>query len=171
MTIQETKLFMERIKQHYQEFVIDNYKITEWYKELKDYDYNEVNVKLDDHLRNEQFGNQIPKVYFLTKYLTKLSEKGQYDASKIKVRCHLCNAILSFEEYDKHIARCNSVEYLNQQSLRFYDKEIDKAKYRNMEDKDFNGIYDKVLYKILEISENEKEKEMISNYFVGRGKQ
>ena len=77
MTIKETNDFMERIKQHYQEFVIDDYKIEEWYKELKDYDYQEVNAKLEEHLRNEQYGTSIPKVYFLTKYLTKEKDKNK----------------------------------------------------------------------------------------------
>ena len=63
MTIQETKQFMTRIKQHYQEFVIDNYKIDEWYKELKSYDYDEVNKKLDEHLRNEQYGQYLKYIF------------------------------------------------------------------------------------------------------------
>ena len=64
MSIEETKNFMIRIKQHYQEFVMDNIKLNEWYSELKDYDYFEVNNKFEEHLRNEQYGNQIPKIGF-----------------------------------------------------------------------------------------------------------
>lgn len=166
MTIQETKEFMSRIKQHYQEFIIDNYKIDEWYKELKNYDYDEVNKKLDEHLRNEQYGHQMPKVYFLTKYLTKISEKSQYDASKITLKCSLCGKVVTYNDFDKHIERCNSVEYLNLQSQRLYNKEIDKEKYRNMEDNVFNSIYDKLLNKILEITNDNTEKERITNYFL-----
>lgn len=169
MTIQETNNFLKRIKQHYQDFIIDNTKLDEWYKELKDYDYFEVNQKLEEHLRSEQYGRQIPKVAFLTKYLTKLSEKNKNQANSIRVRCNVCGKCMALDEYDKHIERCNSVEYLNQQSLRLYDKEIDKDKYRNLDDETFNKIYDKVLNKILEISMDEREKEMISNYFLGSG--
>lgn len=167
MTIQETNYFLKRIKQHYQEFIIDNTKIDEWYKELKDYDYQEVNNKLEEHLRNEQYGHQIPKVAFLTKYLTKISDKSKNNANNIRVRCHLCGKGMALNEYDKHIARCNSVEYLNLQSQRLYDKEIDKDKYRNMDDETFDKIYDKVLNKILEITNDSEEKQNIMNYFLG----
>lgn len=169
MSIQETKQFMERIKQHYQEFLIDNYRITEWHKELKDYDYEEVNNKLDEHLRSEQYGHQIPKVYFLTKYLTKESEKSKYNPSNLILKCGICGKPVPYNDYDEHISRCNSVEYLNLQSQRLYDKEIDKEKYRNMDNNTFNGIYDKVLEKILEVSNDIKEKEMITNYFLEGG--
>ena len=72
--------FMDRIKSHYQEFIIDDFKIKEWYDELKDYSYEDVNKKLDEHLRSEQYGNFIPKVYFLTKFLTKEKELEIYDS-------------------------------------------------------------------------------------------
>ena len=167
MTLKETKEFMERIKQHYQEFIIDNPKIEEWHRELKDYNIHEVNDKFEEHLRNEQYGSQIPKIGFLTKYLIKENEKPSYNTSSIRVRCNVCGKGMALTEYDKHIQRCNSVEYLNQQSLRFYDKEIDKEKYRNMDDETFNKTYDKVLNKILEVSEDEQEKDMICKYFLG----
>ena len=169
MTIQETNLFLKRIKQHYQDFIIDNSKVDEWYRELKDYDYVEVNNKLDDHLRNEQYGHQIPKVAFLTKYLTKISEKSKNNANNIRVRCHLCGAGMPLTEYGKHIERCNSVEYLNQQCLRLKDREIDKEKYRSMDYKSFNSIYDKVLEEILKITTDEEERTNITNYFLGTG--
>ena len=62
MTIRETNEFMERIKSHYQEFVIDDFKIKEWYKELSNYDADDINNKLDEHLRSEVYGDQIPKL-------------------------------------------------------------------------------------------------------------
>ena len=62
---------LKRIKYNYNEFIVDDYTITEWYKELKDYELEDVMDKLDQHFRSEQYGKQPPKVYFLTKYLTK----------------------------------------------------------------------------------------------------
>ena len=35
MTIKETTNFLERIKQHYQEFIIDEFKIDEWHNVLR----------------------------------------------------------------------------------------------------------------------------------------
>ena len=37
MEKKETINFMQRIKSHYQEFVIDDFKIAEWHKELTKY--------------------------------------------------------------------------------------------------------------------------------------
>ena len=66
MDKKETKKFMERIKSHYQEFIIDEFKFSEWHGKLKYYDAEDVNAKLDEHLSSEVYGEQIPKVYFLT---------------------------------------------------------------------------------------------------------
>ena len=167
MTIKETNDFMERIKQHYQEFVIDDYKIEEWYKELKDYDYQEVNAKLEEHLRNEQYGTSIPKVYFLTKYLTKEKDKNKYNTSNIIVRCQICGKKIRMNLYDKHYERCSSVEYLDIQSRRLYNKNLDKQKLRDMPDDSFNKIYNKVLVDLLETTDDKEEIDRINNYMIG----
>ena len=167
MTLTETRNFMERIKLHYQEFLIDNAKVEEWHKELKEYNAHEVNEKFEEHLRNEQYGHQIPKVGFLTKYLTKEKDKFKYDTSKIVLRCSQCGKSIPYSNFDKHMERCNSVEYLNEQCLRLNDKEIDKEKYRTMDDETFDAIYKKVANKILEVSEYEEEKQRIMNYLLG----
>lgn len=165
MTIQETKEFMNRIKQHYQDFIVDDSKLNEWYKELKNYDYFEVNDKLEQHLRNEQYGHQIPKVAFLTKYLTKVDEKNKNEANNIMVKCNVCGASITLADFEKHTDRCNSVEYLNEQSIRLYDKELNKDYYRQMDDEKFDRIYDNVLRKILEVTNNSIEKYVITKYF------
>ena len=45
---------LKRIKYNYNEFIVDDYTITEWYKELKDYELEDVMDKLDQHFRSEQ---------------------------------------------------------------------------------------------------------------------
>lgn len=167
MTLTETKNFMERIKFYYQEFVIDNLKVEEWHRQLKDYNNQEVNEKFEEHLRNENYCSQIPRIGFLIKYLIKEKDKATNNANTIRVRCNLCGKGMALTEYDKHMERCNSVEYLNEQCLRLNDKEIDKKKYRTMDDETFKNIYDKVANKVLEISEDEEEKQRIINYLLG----
>lgn len=167
MTLTETKNFMERIKFYYQEFVIDNLKVEEWHRQLKDYNNQEVNEKFEEHLRNENYCSQIPRIGFLIKYLIKEKDKATNNANTIRVRCNLCGKGMALTEYDKHMERCNSVEYLNEQCLRLNDKEIDKKKYRTMDDETFKNIYDKVANKVLEISEDEEEKQRIMNYLLG----
>ena len=167
MTIQETNSFLKRIKQHYQDFIIDSTKVEEWYKVLKDYSYEDVNKKLEEHLRSENFGNQIPKVYFLTKYLTKEKDKIKSKADSLLVRCSLCGKVIKYSEYQNHIDRCNSVEYLNLQSKKMFGKEINKDKYREMDDEQFDSIYNRVLEKILQTSNDKEEIERINNYMIG----
>lgn len=167
MTLTETKNFMERIKFYYQEFVIDNLKVEEWHRQLKDYNNQEVNDKLEEHLRNENYCSQIPRIGFLIKYLIKEKDKAANNANTIRVRCSLCGKGMALTEFDSHMERCNSVEYLNEQCLRLNDKEIDKEKYRAMDDATFKNIYDKVANKVLEISEDEEEKQRIMNYLLG----
>lgn len=167
MTIEQTRDFMERIKQHYQEFTIDNPRIEEWHRELRKYAYDDVDKKLDEHLKSEQFGNQIPKLFFLTKYLTPEKDKIKNKGESLLVRCTICGKIVKYTNFQNHIDRCNSVDYLNIQSKRLFDKEIDKDKYRNMSDEDFDKVYNRVLEKILEISKDKDEIDRISNYMIG----
>lgn len=167
MTKRDVMTFMNRIKQHYQEFLIDDGKCEEWYRELKDYNTHEVNEKFEEHLRNENYCSQIPRIGFLIKYLIKEKDKATNNANTIRVKCSQCGKGMLLTEYDKHIERCNSVEYLNLQSLRFTGKELDKEKYRQMDEETFNKIYDKVLNKILETTTDEEEKQNIMNYFLG----
>ena len=165
MTVQETNKFLTRIKQHYQDFIIDDQKIEEWFKELKDYNYDDVNKKLDEHLRNEQYGNQIPKVYFITKHLTK--EKDKQKVENFLVRCSICGKVIKYSEFQTHMDRCNSVEFINLQSKKLFGKEIDKQRYREMPFEEFDKIYNKLLERILQTSKNKDEIERIENYMIG----
>ena len=167
MTIQETNDLLKRIKQHYQEFIIDTYKVEEWYKELKYYSYEDVNKKLDEHLRSEHFGNTIPKVYFLTKYLTKEKDKIKNKSDSLLVRCSICGKVIKYCDFQTHMDRCNSVEFINLKSKKLFGKEIDKQRYRDMPNEEFNSIYEKLMNRILETSEDKEEIQRIENYMIG----
>lgn len=165
MTIKETNDLLKRIKQHYQDFIVDDYKIEEWHKELKEYSYADVNKKLEEHLRSENYGSQIPKVHFLTKHLTKEKDKGKVE--ELIVRCSICGKIIKYKDFQEHMDRCNSVEYINLQSKKLFGKEIDKDRYRTMGNEEFDKIYNKLLEKILQTSKNKDEIERIENYMIG----
>lgn len=157
--------FMQRIKSHYQEFIIDDFKIDEWYKELKDYSEEDVNKKLDNHLNSEQYGEQIPKIHFLTKYLTKIQDKNkQLIGSK---QCHICYKMIDINEFEKHFDRCSSVDYLNRRNLQYFNKIIDKEKYMNMEQKEFDEKYNKMCYYIYEHTQDPREKYCLEHYLMG----
>lgn len=140
--------FMERIKSHYQEFIIDEFKISEWYGKLKDYDAEDVNKKLDDHLCNEEYGHSIPKVAFLTKYLTKSADKGKVIHHTII--CNICGYSIPDEEYDKHSQRCCEASTVRRDLKKFFNKRIDKDKLMNLSNDEFEKVYQAYLDKILE---------------------
>ena len=69
MELKDVKIILKRIQVNYPNFIVDSYVQSEWYRELKDYCLEDVMQKLEQHFRSEQYGNSIPKVYFLKKYL------------------------------------------------------------------------------------------------------
>lgn len=148
MDKKETKKFMERIKSHYQEFIIDEFKFSEWYGKLKDYDAEDVNKKLEEHLNSELYGNQIPKVYFLTKYLIPTEEKG-----KIKhytVLCPKCGQVIPDTELDNHLQRCIEAHTIIRDMKKYYDIDIDYQELMEMSNEKFEKTYQKYLDKMLE---------------------
>ena len=166
MERKDVQVLMKRIKNNYNEFIIDDYSISEWYKELKDYSLEDVMKKLEQHFRSEQYGNQPPKVYFLTKFLTKEKDKIKSKTSGIMVRCQICNDIIPYDEYDSHYGRCLSIEYLEKNNMKYFGKWIDKEKYKKMSEQEFQTKYNKFCEFILEKTENEEERENLMKYFL-----
>jgi len=148
MTIKETTEFMERIKSHYQEFLIDDFKIKEWYKELKQFDYEDINNKLEQHLKSEVYGEQIPKLYFLTKYLTPSEDKGK--EFHYTTECYLCNKIINDEEYENHFSRCSSASTIVRDLKKYFNLDVKYNELMQMSDDNFNKAYVKYLNKMVE---------------------
>ena len=164
MELKEVSMLLKRIKSHYQEFIVDDFKVNEWYKELKDYSIDDVMEKLEQHFRSEQYGNQIPKVYFLTKYLTKEQDKNKQ--LKGSQQCHICHKFINLEEFENHFDRCSSVDYLNRRNIQYFDKPIDKEKYMNMDQRDFEEKYNKMCYYIYENTKDQREKYYLNEYLM-----
>lgn len=148
MEKKETIEFMNRIKSHYQEFIIDDFKIKEWYKELSKFDLEDVNQKLEEHLKSSEYGEHIPKLYFLTKYLIPTTEKG-----KIKhyvVKCQLCDKDIPDSEYERHYSRCCSARTIVNDMKKYFNLTIDYEQLMKMNNIDFNKTYNRYLEKMLE---------------------
>lgn len=165
MELKDVKVILNRIKVNYPTFVNDDYTRTEWYRELKDYSLDDVMEKLEQHFRSEQYGNQIPKVYFLTKYLTK--EKDKTKKTEGSTQCNICHKFINIEEYETHFDRCSSVDYLNRRNIQYFDKPIDKEKYMTMEQREFDEKYNKMCYYIYEHTQNQMEKYCLNQYLMG----
>ena len=148
MTIKETNQFMERIKSHYQEFIVDDFKIKEWHKELSKFDLEDVNKKLDEHLKSSEYGEYIPKLFFLTKYLIPSKDKG-----KIKhyvVKCQLCNCDIPDSEYDEHYRRCSSASTIVRDMKLYFNLTVDYQQLMLMNPIEFEKTYQRYLNKMLE---------------------
>lgn len=148
MTKKETVDFMQRIKSYYQEFVIDEFKIGEWYKSLKKYDSIDVNEKLDNHLQSEVYGEQVPKLHFLIRYLIPTEDKGRIVHHT--VRCQLCGQAIIDSQYDTHYSRCCSAEAIVRDIKKYYSKSLDYQELMEYSNEKFERTYQAYLNKILE---------------------
>ena len=166
MNREEVKELFIRIKSNYPNFITDEYKLVEWCSELKDYDYEDVQKKLDEHLRNEQYGRTEPKVYFLTKYLTKKSDKGKLETTK--VYCDICHRIVYYNDYIKHFSKCSSVDYLLRTIKKYNLKEITKEELESMPQEKFDKLYDNALKYILSNSMDKEEIDRIKKILKSR---
>ncbi len=140
--------FMKRIKSHYQEFVVDDFKISEWYGFLKDYDDEDVNKKFEEHLNSEVYGNQIPRIAFLTKFLIKSKDKG-----KIKhytVLCPKCGQAVPDVQLEKHTQRCIEAHSIIRDMKKYYNIRVDFQELIEMSNEKFEKTYQKYLDKMIE---------------------
>lgn len=153
MELKDVKMILNRIKVNYPTFVNDDYTRSEWYKELKDYSLEDVMKKLEQHFRSEQYGNSIPKVYFLTKYLTKEKEKNTKE--NISYICPFCKKSISLELYEKHYNKCSSIDYLMNLSKKYFGKPLNKEKLEQADDDVFEKYYWDFSYKLLGILEKD----------------
>lgn len=167
MTKQEVAKLLARIQTHYTSLKVDDFMIDEWFKELKDYKSFDVNEKLEKHLRSEEFGKEIPKLYYLIRYLNK--EHDDKQPIKGKLHCRLCNEYVDIQKYDKHYERCLDVDYLNQMILRAGGDPIDKIKYRKATDESFEKVYYQTLENCVKKIEDEAVCERILNILKTRG--
>ena len=154
----DVKDILKKIKSNYNEFVINDYTTNEWYQELKDYDFEDVVAKINEHIRSEQ--DRPPRVYVLTKNLIKIADKNKQE--EYVINCPLCGRVLKPEEYDVHYDRCLSVQYILRQYRRFNipNPPTKKVLYQ-MEQHEFDERYKRLLMYVQKFSTNENEKWVI----------
>lgn len=163
MSEKEIKEFMQRVKSYYQEFATDDYKFNEWKSVLKNYDNNDVHKSFEKHISSEQWGRNIPQLSFLVKYLVKVEDKNK--CKDYYIYCPICKELMINNKFDKHYERCSSVLYLNSQSIKFFNKEIDREKYMNMDRVDFDEKYDKMIKLVFSKTTDEMQKNIIKNMY------
>ena len=168
MELKDVKVILKRIQVNYPSFVVDSYTQSEWYKELKDYDLEDVMKKLEEHMRSEQYGNNLPKVYFLTKYLRTTKEKQKVE--KYRLQCTICGKFIPEDEYDKHFERCLDVDYIVKKRKELFDEDTSeelKERYYSFNQETFDNKYLELLnkiYKYVDIAEQKRIDKIIESY-------
>ena len=148
MTINETNKFLKRIQQYYSDFEITDTKIEEWYRQLKDYDYEDIDARLDKHLKSEVYGNYPPKLNYILAGLVKSEDKNiDYD---YYVQCQQCGNIIHYSQYEKHYSRCCSAKTIVRDLKNYYEQDVDYENLMAMNDELFEKAYKRYLNKMVD---------------------
>lgn len=157
MTKTETISFMQKIKSYYQEFIIEDYVINEWYEKLKPFDLDDVLARLDKHL-NGEYQKKLPRLNYFVNGLKTPEEKAK--TSVVKIRCSHCNKVIGLDELDGHTARHNSIAYIKSRE-KLLNKSFNEQKLLDAEEGKFEKFYyDFIveLYCVLPDSSEEKNR-------------
>ena len=164
MTVQETNAFLKRIKQYYNDFIVDDFKVEEWYNQLKDYDAEDVNARLDKHLKSETYGDYPPKLNYILAGIIKTKDKDA--VRKYIIICENCGRELDYFNYDEHIRKCNSIDYVIREMKKYLHKDITREQLESMSDSNFWDKYDAMLQIIKDkLPDKSGKKKLIQAYF------
>lgn len=111
MTKAETQKLTNTIKGYYNsQFFVDEFVISAWYEELKEYEMQDAM----DHIKTYTKENPDipPKPHTFIKGLLTREEKERLANEKYFVECNLCHRWMSMAEYDAHYGDCLTIDYL-----------------------------------------------------------
>lgn len=164
MEKKDTINFMQRVRSYYPEFTIDDFKINEWHSQLKDYDTQDVNNRLDKHLKSETYGDYPPKLNYIIMGLTKAKEKGI--VKEYYVACNNCGEGVNYSQYDEHYRKCSAVDYVIREMKNYLGKEVTREQLLKIDDNVFWNKYDALLELIKnKLQDNDDKKKLIQAYF------
>ncbi len=161
MTKEESTKIVDRLKIYRQNFMIGNNVYSEWFKVLEPYDFEDVNKKLEEYLKNADNYNRIPDPYYLTKFLNTIEQKTKKGV--IIVSCPLCNKKINDLEFSNHYNRCLSVKFLCKESKKYFNRELDYEKLMSASDKKFGDFYWNFSKKLLDQLPDGVQKHSLEN--------
>ena len=130
-----------------------------WLKVMYNYDFDEVMKNLHIAMADDKFQKEPPTAYYLTRNLTPLSER--VDFNKLVIFCPICKRAINQNEEKKHTDRCRSIDYLVRQYKKHFGKVIEKKDLWKMSDEEFDKKYFESIKKIQDTTMNEKEKTIL----------
>lgn len=164
MEKRETINFMQRIRSYYQEFTMDDFKIKEWHSQLKDYDAEDVNERLNRHLKSQEYGDYPPKLNYLLAGIIKTKDKDA--VRKYIIVCENCGRELDYFNYDTHIRKCNAIDYVIREMEKYLNKKVTREQLESMSEENFWDKYDAMLEIIKDkLPDGSGKKKLIQAYF------
>ena len=164
MEKKDTINFMQRVRSYYPEFTMDDFKTNEWHSQLKDYDAEDVNGRLDRHLKSQEYGDYPPKLNYILAGIIKTKDKDA--VRRYIIRCANCNKDLDYFNYDEHIKRCNAIDYVIREMKKYLKKDVTREQLENMSEKIFWDKYDAMLQIVKDkLPDNSGRKRLIQAYF------
>lgn len=154
MTKSEVVDFMKVIKAYYQNFLVEDYVVDEWYKQLSKYEKDDVYEKFEEHLKGD-YQTQPPKLHYLTKYLKTPEEKEKSKQVPYLVACNLCGNFMSLDEYNEHYDKCLTEEIVYREILR-EGTDIGRDELKKLSRETLNDIYKKAMARSKKLREQMK---------------
>lgn len=160
MNKNEVKDFLKIIDRCYKtDLSTDKDIINDWYKVLKEYELQDMTQSLDTYMKYNT--TYPPKVYDLTRNYQTIENKKRLDNAK--TRCMFCGKEIDLDD-EAHVDRCRSIEFIQSVARRFQRVDINKAKYRNMSQQEFDELHLKAVKLVVERSTNDLEVKMWKRY-------
>lgn len=156
MTKDDVLNLLEFIALNYPNFNVSEKIIDAWLNELQQYDLKDVKENLKSFMADEYYQKEPPKLSLLIKNLTKKHEK--IDLDSVETLCHICHKPLSLDKYEDHIDRCLDVNYVIQQSKKWFNKDLTRKELFDMPQDEFKERYDKLLNYIFQNTSDESER-------------
>lgn len=165
MTVEQVDKLLHRIKLHKPNFMYNFTSQQErelkeiWCDVLWDYDAEKVNNRLDEFLADINNNSKNVTVYNLVDGLSKKT----YSDRDIYVKCRVCNDRVNIKQYDQHLVKCNSIDYLRSQLKKFSMKVYSRQELLKLSDEDFDKLYWDLLKVFKVKTENQAEQHLINN--------
>lgn len=164
LTKKEIKDLFTHLTASYKNYKFDSELTKYWEEQLSQYDYEDINDRLRELMSEDRYAYQPPLLEALTRGLTKKSNK--VDLSDYRYPCMFCRRLFdSIDEVHKHEDRCRSIKYLERQCERFNLQTLDKRKFYEMDEDEFEERYNKFLRYFQQQTTNEAEKQIIEYAF------
>ena len=162
MTNDEVMLFIQQIRKDYPKFDLsaDEYQV--WHDQLMKIKKEVAELKYEEHKKNG-FKTIPPKLEIFI-YEPKEETKKRI----ITEKCGWCGRILYHDAMNLHESRHRSVDYIKARTEKYFSKEFTNETYEklmNMEENQFQEMYDKFLRSLLKVVTGAEKKAILNSFY------